>query len=582
MEAVKPRFGESLIQHKLISPADLEEVLKKQKAEGGKLSRLLVEMGYLDEEVLSDFMAKQLNIPLMDLKKQVLDPEIIRKLPEALSRRYQAILLEENEEYFLLGMVDPQDIIAIDELTHYLERPVKLVLVHEKDWTFVMNSIYLHTEKISAYAKELSAEVGPHESINISEANMQDAYDAPVTKLLQSLFHDAVQMRASDIHIEPDENSLRIRQRIDGVLQENIIHESGIAAALALRLKLMASLKIAEKRLPQDGRFSIKIANKAIDIRLSTMPVQNGESIVMRLLDQSSVTLKMDQLGIPSAVLKTLYKLIKLPHGMVLVTGPTGSGKTSTLYSMLSELNSPENKIITVEDPVEYRLPRINQVQVHPQIGLTFAHILRSALRQDPDILMVGEIRDKETATIALNAAMTGHFVLATMHTNDAVSSAMRLLNMESESYVVAAGLRAVIAQRLLRKICQSCITDYSPDVQEKIWIRKFLGEDAEKMTLKTGKGCSHCYHTGYKGRIPTFELFEVDDEIADTLVKNDMPKFHQVVRAKGFVTLAENAIQLAVQGITTMAEVLRVTACDDSNLPPDLVEEGALENASV
>lgn len=583
MEAVKPRFGESLIQHKLISPADLEEVLKKQKAEGGKLSRLLVEMGYLDEEILSDFMAKQLNIPLMDLKKQVLDPELIQKLPEALSRRYQAILLEENEDYFLLGMVDPQDIIAIDELTHYLERPVKLALVHEKDWAFVMNSIFLHTEKISAYAKELSAEVGPHESVKIGEANMQDAYDAPVTKLLQSLFHDAVQMRASDIHIEPDEHSLRIRQRIDGVLQENVIHESGISAALALRLKLMASLKIAEKRLPQDGRFSIKIAGKAIDIRLSTMPVQNGESIVMRLLDQSSVTLKMDQLGIPASVLKTLYKLIKLPHGMVLVTGPTGSGKTSTLYSMLSELNSPKNKIITVEDPVEYRLPRINQVQVHSQIGLTFAQILRSALRQDPDILMVGEIRDKETATIALNAAMTGHFVLATMHTNDAVSSAMRLLNMESESYVVAAGLRAVIAQRLLRKICLSCITDYSPDVQEKIWLKRYLGAtNAAQVTLKAGKGCSHCYHTGYKGRIPTFELFEVDDEIADTLVKNDMPKFHQVVKAKGFVTLAENAIELAVQGITTITEVLRVTACDESNLPEELVEEGVSDNASI
>jgi MSHA biogenesis protein MshE len=304
---------------------------------------------------------------------------------------------------------------------------------------------------------------------------------------------------------------------------------------------------------------------------------------VMRLLDQDSINLKMDQLGIPQSVLKTLYKLIQLPHGMILVTGPTGSGKTSTLYSMLNELNSSENKIITVEDPVEYRLPRINQVQVHQQIGLTFAQILRAALRQDPDILMVGEIRDKETATIALNAAMTGHFVLATMHTNDAIGSAMRLLNMESESYVVAAGLRAVIAQRLLRRICENCIESYTPEIQEKIWLKKYLGEKISTLSLKKGKGCAHCYQTGYKGRIPTFELFEVDDEIADVLMTNNLQKFSETVRAKGFTTLAENAIELALQGITTIEEVLRVTV-DENNMPDFLSshEEGSENYATI
>jgi MSHA biogenesis protein MshE len=380
--------------------------------------------------------------------------------------------------------------------------------------------------------------------------------------------------------IEPDENSLRIRQRIDGVLKEHIIHESGIAAALALRLKLMASLKIAERRLPQDGRFSLKVSGRMIDVRLSSMPVQNGESLVMRLLDKKSVNLKMDQLGIPEDVLKTLYKLIQLPHGMVLVTGPTGSGKTSTLYSMLNELNSPENKIITVEDPVEYRFPRINQVQVNAQIGLNFAQVLRASLRQDPDILMVGEIRDKETASIALNAAMTGHFVLATMHTNDAIGSAMRLLSMESESYVVAAGLKAVIAQRLLRKICPNCITCYELELQEKIWLSRYLDEKTlDKIVFKTGTGCVQCYQTGYKGRIPTFELFEIDEEIAQALVKNELSEFHQAVQAKGFVTLAENAVQLAIQGITTVQEVLRVTA--DANNMPDVQKEQATERTT-
>lgn len=584
METAKPRFGELLIQHHLITGENLEKVLQKQKTQGGKLSRLLVEMGFIEEEVLLKFLARQLNIPVIDLKTYKLAPALIQKLPESLSRRYQAILLEENAEGYLLGMVDPQDIMAIDELAHYLKQPINLALITEKDWLFAINSVYLHTEEISTYAKALSEEVTVEEG-DTSGASLQDAYDAPVTKLLQSLFHDAAQMRASDIHIEPDEKVVRIRQRIDGVLQENVIHETGIAAALALRIKLMASLKIAEKRLPQDGRFSIKLHNKNIDVRVSTMPVQYGESIVMRLLDQSNINLKIDQLGIPTPVLKTLQKLIQLPQGMILVTGPTGSGKTSTLYAMLNELNSPENKIITVEDPVEYRLPRVNQVQVNPQIGLTFAQVLRASLRQDPDILMVGEIRDKETASIALNAAMTGHFVLATMHTNDAISSAMRILEMEGESYVVASGLRAVIAQRLLRKICENCAVSAKPNVAQKAWISKFAEKDASKITLKESKGCPQCYQTGYKGRIPTFELFEMNDEIAATLIKNDIGEFTAAVRRTGFTTLAQNAMQLAFQGITTISEVLRVTA-DESSFS-DMVDSesaaaGAIEYANL
>jgi len=557
----RPRFGELLVQHRLINAEDLDKILLKQKSEGGKLSHLLVASGYVEEATLVNFLANQLGIPVIDLKNYSMNPSVCRELSESNARRFQAILLEENSEGYLVGMVDPQDIIAVDELTHHLGRPVRLAIVSEKDWTFALNSIYPHGEEISTYAKALSQEVAaPKTQVDADGASLQDAYDAPVTKLLQSLFHDAVQMRASDIHIEPDEGLLRIRQRIDGVLHENIIRETGIAQALALRLKLMAGLKIAEKRLPQDGRFSIKIYNRSIDVRLSSMPVQHGESIVMRLLDQTSLNLKIDQLGIPEEVLATLKRLIQLPNGMVLVTGPTGSGKTSTLYSLLNELNKPENKIITVEDPVEYRLPRINQVQVHAQIGLTFASVLRAALRQDPDILMVGEIRDKETATIALNAAMTGHFVLATMHTNDAISSVMRLMEMENDGYVVAAGLSAVIAQRLLRKICETCVEEYDPSVKEKSWLQRYLGKKMSAATFKKGKGCVQCYHTGYKGRIPTFEIFEVNNVVAESLIKCDLVDFNETVKKEGFVSLAENAIGLASKGVTTIEEVVRVS----------------------
>jgi len=558
----KPRLGEQLISHHVISAEQLRKVLEKQQAEGGKLSHLLVDMGFVDEETLLKFLSQQLNIPFIDLKHYELNPDLVHRLSEAFARRSQVILLDETEEGFLVGMVDPQDIIAADELSRLLKRPLKLALVRESDWLTCIDSVYRHAEEISTFAKELSEEVGVERKGDFGQsANLEEAYEAPVTKLLQSLFRDAIVMRASDIHIEPDETMLRIRQRIDGVLHERDISEKGIAPALSLRLKLMGGLKIAERRLPQDGRFSINIHGKDIDVRLSTMPVQYGESVVMRLLDKSSISLNLEQLSITPTILDAMRKLLKLPYGMILITGPTGSGKTSTLYAMLSELNDAETKIITVEDPVEYRLPRINQVQVNTQIGLTFASVLRSALRQDPDVIMIGEIRDSETASIALNAAMTGHFVLATMHTNDAISSVTRLMEMENETYIVASGLRAVMSQRLLRKVCDLCGEDHEPTVSEKAWLKKVMGEKYATVTFKSGKGCKHCYNTGYKGRIPIFEYIEVNDEIADALTGNNLPAFTKAVKNTGYLTLLDNALALAEEGITTIDEVLRVTA---------------------
>lgn len=564
----KPRLGELLISHHIITAEQLKKTMAKQQSEGGKLSHLLVEMGFTDEETLLKFLSQQLNIPFVDLKHFELNPDLVHRLSESFTRRSQVLLLEENDDGFLVGMVDPQDIIAVDELSRLLKRPLKLALIRESDWASCVDAMYHREEEISTFAKELEEEVGESSKMDLSQsANLEEAYEAPVTKLLQSIFRDAIQMRASDIHIEPDENILRIRQRIDGVLYEKKISEKSIAPALSLRLKLMGGLKIAERRLPQDGRFSIDIHGKDIDIRLSTMPVQYGESVVMRILDKSSISLNLEQLGIDEKTLDTMQRLLKLPYGMILITGPTGSGKTSTLYAMLSAMNDSETKIITVEDPVEYRLARINQVQINPQIGLTFASVLRAALRQDPDVIMIGEIRDSETASIALNAAMTGHFVLATMHTNDAISSVTRLMEMENETYVVAAGLRAVMSQRLLRRICDLCAEEYEPNTQEKAWLKKILGDRYSKAKFKHGAGCKHCFSTGYKGRVPIFELIEVNDQIADTLTANDLAGFARAAKSTGYATLLDSALALAEGGVTTVDEVVRVTATMSSLL---------------
>ena len=387
-----------------------------------------------------------------------------------------------------------------------------------------------------------------------------DDSDAPVVKLLQSIFEDAVQIRASDIHIEPDENVLRIRQRVDGVLQEQIMKERRIAPALVLRLKLLSGLDISEKRLPQDGRFTLKVKGRKIDVRLSTMPITNGESVVMRLLDQTEGATKLDNVGMPAEMLKRFRKLIHMPHGLILVTGPTGSGKTTTLYGALQELNEVGKKIITVEDPVEYRLSRINQVQINPKIDLSFARVLRSALRQDPDILLVGEIRDTETAEIALRAAMTGHLVLSTLHTNDAVSSAMRLIDMGAEGFLAATSLRVVLAQRLVRRLCDNCYEEHKPDTKDLAWMKDSLGDQAENISLKRAVGCHRCNNTGYRGRIGVFEMLVMHEELADALRRNNTSDFVRIAkRTPGYQPLVISALKFAAEGITSLDEVLRV-----------------------
>ena len=557
----KIRIGDLLIEHKIISQDQLISALADQKKSGRKLGRVLIENGYLSEDQLLDFLARQLNIPYIDLKRYHVRPEVVRLIPEVHARRFRVLGLEDARDGLLIGMTDPTDIFAYDELTRVLRRPIKLAVVREADLLKTIDIMYRRTAEISGLAQELEQEMSENDVDLGALASAEGLTDAPVVKLLQTLFEDAIQVNASDIHIEPDERELRIRFRLDGVLRVQTTAERRIATALVSRLKLMAGLDISEKRLPQDGRFNVRVRDKSIDVRLSTLPVQYGESAVMRLLNQSSGVLDLEQLGMPEAILTRFRTMIHSPHGMVLVTGPTGSGKTTSLYGALKELNKPAHKIITVEDPIEYRLPGINQVQVNAKIDLTFARVLRSVLRQDPDIILVGEMRDQETAEIGLRAAMTGHLVLSTLHTNDAISTVARLLDMGAAPFLIAASLRGILAQRLVRRVCDSCA---EPDALEPVQAaiaQQELGAAFDNAQFKRGRGCNYCNHSGYQGRIGVYELVEIDDSMAVSLHQGDPVAFGVAVRAQpGYQSLRQSALQLAARGQTTMEQVMRAT----------------------
>ncbi|HJW80849.1 MAG TPA: GspE/PulE family protein [Acidiferrobacterales bacterium] len=557
----KIRIGDLLIEHKIISQEQLNAALADQKKSGRKLGRTLIENGYLTEDQLLDFLARQLNIPWIELKRYHVKPETVRLIPEVQARRFRVLALEDARDGLLIGMADPTDIFAYDELARVLHRPLKLAVVREADLLKTIDMMYRRTAEISGLAQELEQEMSENDVDLGALATAEGLTDAPVVKLLQTLFEDAIQVNASDIHIEPDEKDLRIRFRLDGVLRVQTTAERRIATALISRLKLMAGLDISEKRLPQDGRFNVRVRDKSIDVRLSTLPVQYGESAVMRLLNQSTGVLDLEQLGMPEEILRRFRKMIHSPHGMVLVTGPTGSGKTTSLYGALKELNKPAFKIITVEDPIEYRLPGINQVQVNSKIDLTFARVLRSVLRQDPDIILVGEMRDQETAEIGLRAAMTGHLVLSTLHTNDAVSTIARLFDMGAAPFLVAASLRGILAQRLVRRICDSCSEPHSIDPGQRAVLRTELGERADTLTFRRGRGCTYCNNTGYQGRVGVYELVEMDDNLMAPLHAGDALAFAEAARRQpGYQSLKRSAIELAARGVTTMDQVMRVT----------------------
>lgn len=557
------RIGDLLVEKNMISETQLQHALQEQKLTGRKLGATLVELGYVEENALLNLLSAQLNIPFVELKQFRFDRELVQKLPETSARRYRVMLLREDADGLLLGMADPTDIFCLDELQRILPKAIKPAVVRESELLDILDIAYTRASEIATLAGELDEEL-QESALDLADFAV-DATDseAPVVKLLQKIFEEAINTKASDIHIEPDEKVLRIRNRIDGVLLEQVMNEKRIASALVVRLKLMSGMDISEKRLPQDGRFNLKVKHHNIDVRISTMPVQFGESVVMRLLDQTDGVRSLNSVGMPPHLIDRFRKAITRPHGLVLVTGPTGSGKTTTLYGALSELNKPEKKIITVEDPVEYRLPRISQVQLHEKIGLNFASVLRATLRQDPDILLVGEIRDAESAEIALRASMTGHMVLSTLHTNDAVTSALRLMDIGVDGYLVATALKAIIAQRLVRRICTSCVQPYTPDTNEQQLLATIgKGRDFSKVSFKQGAGCPHCHNTGYRGRIGIFEMLELNQAMAEALRANDINGFTRAAYAvPNFVTLSEAALGYAMEGTTTLEEVMTISA---------------------
>jgi len=572
----KVRVGDLLVEKNIISQEQLLMALDEQNRSGRKLGRTIIDLGFVSEDKLLMELSSHFAMPFIDISRFQFDNEVTRRLPESLARRFRAIILIEEEYQYFVGFVDPLDILAVDEIQRVLKKKVVPAFVKEQDVLNAIDRIYRRTEQIASLAGELEEELGETDVDLATLLAQSDASEAPVVRLLQNIFEDAVQVNASDIHIEPDESVLRVRLRIDGELQEQVMKERRVVGALVSRLKIMSGLDIAEKRLPQDGRFNIRILNHSVDVRLSTLPTQYGEAVVMRLLDQSQGLLDVSSLGMTKKVRERFSTLITRPHGLVLVTGPTGSGKSTTLYAALNSLNASNKKIITAEDPVEYRLPRINQVQVNSKVGLSFARILRTALRQDPDIMLIGEMRDTETMEISLRAAMTGHLVLSTLHTNDAISSVMRLMDMGADAYLIASSLRAVIGQRLVRKLCQNCKQEYTPSPQEQSWLLGLTEKMSEEVSGKIhdlvfykGEGCNHCSNTGYVGRTGVYELLELDDGMLDALRRGNIAEFSQRAKnSKNYMPLAESALDYAIHGYTSISEVFKISASlDDTAL---------------
>ncbi len=564
LKGKKHFIAEMLLEKGLISKDQLDSAIKIQQSSDKKIGQILIELGYIKEDKLMQLVAEQLNIPLIDLKTYPLQPDIVKLLPEFYARHFRSIVLNEDTSSFLVGMVDPHDLLAQDEIERLLKKKIKLALIREDELLLVLDTIYRRAEDISHFAESLSAEMTPSDSTthDIFDTTYNFASeDMPVVNLLRSIFEDAVQVNASDIHIEPDEKILRIRIRVDGVLQEQIVEETSIAQPLIQRIKLMSGLNIAERRLPQDGRFSITVKKKFFDVRVSTIPIQYGESVVMRLLNQSASLLELKRIGMPKEIYHEFLRILTAAYGICLIVGPTGSGKTTSLYAALNELNHSQNKIITVEDPVEYRLPRVNQVQVNAKIDLTFANVLRSILRQDPDIIMIGELRDQETLDIALRAAMTGHFVLATLHTNDSISTITRLLDMGAQGFIVATVLRAIMSQRLVRRICDKCIQPATLSAAELAWLKAINWKEISDTTFKHGIGCTHCHHTGYRGRAGVYELLMMTEQLSDAIRNNDTSAFSQASQnAPHYRPLVYSALDLAEQGVTTIEEVIRMS----------------------
>ncbi len=564
------RIGELLLKEKLITPEQLQRAIEEQKRSGGRLGYNLTKLGYISEQELTHFLSKQYGIPTIDLSSEDIDPEVIKLIPEDVAKKYLALPIKRTGSTLVVAMADPSNIFAIDDIKFLTGYNIETVVASEGAIKSAIEKAYEKAELememedvIAEFDEEDMEVVQEEEEVDIGDLK-KAVEDAPVVKLVNFILTDAIKKKASDIHIEPYEKAFRVRYRIDGVLQEVMRPPMKLKNAIVSRIKIMSSLDIAERRLPQDGRIKLKLSkNREMDFRVSVLPTLFGEKVVLRLLDKSNLQLDMTKLGFEEKALKDFKDAIHKPWGMVLVTGPTGSGKTTTLYSALSELNEVGTNISTAEDPVEFNFMGINQVQIKEEIGLTFASALRSFLRQDPDIIMVGEIRDYETAEIAIKAALTGHLVLSTLHTNDAPSTVNRLLNMGVEPFLVASACNLILAQRLARKICSKCKVE--ANVTEKALLDIGVPpEEAKTMKCYKGKGCSECNGTGYKGRIALYEVMPFTEAIKELVLNGaSAAEIKRQAIKDGMKTLRMSGITKIKEGITTIEEVLRVTMQD-------------------
>ena len=552
----KKQLGQILVEEGLITNDQLEFALKEQERVPKSIGRILIDHRMIREVDLVRALALQVGLEFVDLSETPPDPIVSSLIPEAVAKRYRALPYAERDGKLLVAMSDPANVYALDDMRTITGREIQPVVATAADIVAAIRKYGAMEGAVEALSAEASEQ---QDDLPLGDAEAA-VEDAPIVKLVHMVLTRAVEDRASDIHIEPTESDVRIRFRVDGVLHEMMRSPKNIHSGLVSRLKVMGEMNIAEKRLPQDGRVGLKVGGRSVDLRLATLPTVFGEKIVIRILDKESVLLKLEQLGFLDEQYKRYETSFRKPYGAILVTGPTGSGKSTTLYATLNILNQPDRNIITVEDPVEYRLRGINQVQVHTKAGLTFGSALRSILRADPDIVMVGEIRDRETAMIAMEAALTGHLVLTTLHTNDAPSALTRLQEMDVEAYLVASGIDCVVAQRLLRKLCDRCREGYEPNPSQlaAAGFPEFQWQDIPQ--LYRAVGCPNCAKTGYKGRIGLYEVMLMSEEIERmTVERASSEAIRHLAIEQGMQTLRDDGLEKARLGMTSVEEVLRV-----------------------
>lgn len=550
----KIRIGELLREKNYITESQLKVALNEQKTNGKRLGEVLQDLGYVTEIQMLQLVAEQLGVKLIKASDIQIDENVKRLIPENLARKLGVVPIKAEGNKIVIATNDPANVSIYDELERTTKKEILPYVVVKDDLLLLLEKVYGTGDRLYKTAEDLSKKLlrsGGEELLD----NLAD--EAPVVNLVDGIIGKAVSDGASDIHIEPDEDKLRIRYRVDGILMEVLGLNSTLHPAITSRIKIMSGMNIAEKRVPQDGRFKINASGKDVDFRVSTLPTNFGEKIVLRILDRSKALLDLKNIGIDEYNLSIYESIISKPYGIILISGPTGSGKTTTLYATLNKLNSPDKNIVTVEDPIEYNFKLINQVQTDETAGITFATALRSILRQDPDIIMVGEIRDRETAEISIQASLTGHLVLSTIHTNDAVSSVVRLIDMGIENFLVSSSLIGVVGQRLVRKICKSCKKSYRP---EKELIER-LGIKEEDIIFYRGEGCPDCKYTGYSGRIGIYEVLKIDNQIKNMITKGkSIDEIRTVAMQNGFKTMYDSGLEIAKNGITSIEEVLRVT----------------------